>query len=145
MDRAAIEALLPHREPFLMVDRVLELEPGVRAVAEKQVRASEDWARGHFPGNPVFPGVLMAEAMAQVAAIAYLSQAADPSQVRVFLAGIDRLRIRKVVVPGDTLRLEVSMTRNRGKLWFFEGQVSTDSGARVAEGTFLAAIEDGGS
>lgn len=128
-----------------MVDRVLEVEPRVRAVAQKDVLASEDWARGHFPGNPVFPGVLMAEAMAQVAAVAFLVSVDDPGSMMVFLAGIDKLRVRRVVVPGDTLTMEVTVTRQRGKLWFFEGRMTNQDGDRVSDGAFFAAIEERGS
>ena len=78
MDRDAILALLPHREPFLMVDRMIEIVAGVRGVGVKDVRAGEDWARGHFPGNPILPGVLVTEALAQVAAIVYLGFTAIP-------------------------------------------------------------------
>lgn len=141
MDRDAIERLLPHREPFLMVDQVLEIEPLSRAVGLKEVRADEDWARGHFPGNPIFPGVLIAEALAQVAALAHLASADDPSKVGVYLAGIDKLRVRRMVRPGDTLRLEVQMTRQRRSLWFFDGAATLTDGTRVADGAFLAAVE----
>lgn len=140
MEREQIEALLPHREPFLMVDRLIELEHGVRAVGLKEVRADEDWARGHFPGNPVFPGVLITEALAQVAALAYLSAHTDEAGGVVYLVGLDKMRFRRVVRPGDVLRLEVAVSRKRRGLWFFDGQATTLEGERVADGSFMAKV-----
>lgn len=140
LDRAAIERLLPHRDPFLMVDEVLEIEAGKRTVALKHVRDDEDWTRGHFPGNPILPGVLVAEALAQAAALAYLFGLDDPSDVGVYLVGFDKLRLRRMVRPGDALRLEVEMVRQRRGLWFFEGVASVGE-EKVADGHFIAKIE----
>jgi 3-hydroxyacyl-[acyl-carrier-protein] dehydratase len=141
MDRAGIERLLPHRDPFVMVDRLLEVEHGKRAVAEKDVSASEDWARGHFPGNPVFPGVLLTEAMAQTAGLAFLASNPEHAGSDVFLLGVDKLRFRKVVRPGDTVRIEVTVTGEKRRIWFFDA-IATVGGQRVADGSFLATLQE---
>jgi 3-hydroxyacyl-[acyl-carrier-protein] dehydratase len=108
-----IEAIIPHRFPFLLVDRIVELEEGVRAVGIKAVSANEPYFQGHFPGYPVMPGVLIVEALAQVGAVALLKLPANQGRL-AFFAGIDGLRFRKQVFPGDILRLEVQLTRMRG-------------------------------
>jgi 3-hydroxyacyl-[acyl-carrier-protein] dehydratase len=142
MDRDGILALLPHRDPFLMVDRMLELEPGVRGVGVKEVRADEDWARGHFPGNPILPGVLVTEALAQVAGIVYLaSRAESAAKARVYLVGIDRMRFRRMIRPGDEVHLSVALTGHKRNLWMFDGE-ATVNGDRAAHGSFLAAVEE---
>jgi 3-hydroxyacyl-[acyl-carrier-protein] dehydratase len=113
LDRAQLEALLPHRPPFLLVDEVLELEPGVRCVAERTLRDDDFWFAGHFPGNPVMPGVLIVEALAQAATIAAGSAGGAEGKVGLF-AGIDKVRFKRVVKPGDTLRLEAEITSVHG-------------------------------
>ena len=115
LDRAAIEAILPHREPFLLIDEVLELEPGERVVARKQVREDEWYFRGHFPGRPVMPGVLIVEAMAQTGAVAVLSEEENRGQIALF-AGIDDCRFKRVVKPGDVLELRCELERVRGPI-----------------------------
>lgn len=107
-----IMALIPHRYPFLLIDRVLELEPGARAVGEKLVSANEPHFAGHFPGNPIMPGVLIVEALAQTGAVAILSLSEHAGKLALF-AGIDGCRFKRVVRPGDTLRLEVRLERMR--------------------------------
>ncbi|WP_298815907.1 3-hydroxyacyl-ACP dehydratase FabZ [Chloroflexus sp.] len=107
-----IMALIPHRYPFLLVDRIVELEPGVRAVGEKLVSANEPYFQGHFPGNPIMPGVLILEALAQTGAVAALSQPEHAGKLALF-AGVDSARFKRVVRPGDTLRLEVQLERMR--------------------------------
>lgn len=112
-----IMEVIPHRYPFLLVDTVLELEPGKRAVGIKNVTMNEPQFTGHFPGNPIFPGVLMVEALAQVGAVAMLSLSENKGKLAVF-AGIDEIRFKRQVIPGDTLRLEVeiiAMRRGIGK------------------------------
>lgn len=112
-----IMEVIPHRYPFLLVDTVLELEPGKRAVGIKNVTMNEPQFTGHFPGNPIFPGVLMVEALAQVGAVAMLSLPENKGKLAVF-AGIDEVRFKRQVIPGDTLRLEVeiiAMRRGIGK------------------------------
>ncbi|NLY42869.1 MAG: 3-hydroxyacyl-ACP dehydratase FabZ [Clostridiaceae bacterium] len=103
-----IQNIIPHRYPFLLVDRIEEMEEGKRAVGIKNVTINEPFFQGHFPGNPIMPGVLIVEAMAQVAAVACLSMKENEGKLGVF-AGIDKLRFRKPVKPGDTLRLEVEI------------------------------------
>ena len=127
LDRSQIEAILPHRDPFLLIDRVTELEPGSHAVAEKDIVATDDVFRGHFPGHPVFPGVLQLEAMAQTGAVAVLSQPEAKGKVILF-ARADDVRFRRQVVPGDTLRLEMRLTASRGPVGKGEGKafVGTD-------------------
>lgn len=103
-----IQKLIPHRYPFLLVDRILELEPGVRAVGLKNVTMNEPFFQGHFPGNPLMPGVLIVEALAQVGAVALMSMEEYKGKLAVF-AGIDNVRFKKQVTPGDTLRMEVTL------------------------------------
>ncbi len=113
LDRAGIESILPHRPPFLLLDEVLELEPGARVVARKTVR-EEDCA-GHFPGNPIMPGVLMVEALAQAGAVAVLSKEANRGKLALF-AGIDDVRFKRIVRPGDELTLTCELEEVRGPI-----------------------------
>ena len=113
LDRAQVEALLPHRPPFLLVDEVLDGEPGVSCVASRTLRGDDFWFAGHFPGNPVMPGVLIVEALAQTATIAAASGAEIGGKIGLF-AGIDKVRFKRVVRPGDTLRLEAQITAVHG-------------------------------
>lgn len=115
LDIRQIMEALPHRYPFLLVDRIVELEPGRRAVGLKNVTIGEGFFQGHFPGRPIMPGVLIIEAMAQVAGVALLSEArgTDGKALPLF-AGIDRARFRRVVTPGDQLRLEADVQKLRG-------------------------------
>jgi 3-hydroxyacyl-[acyl-carrier-protein] dehydratase len=115
LDRAAIEAILPHREPFLLIDEVLELTPGEGAVARKTVRDDEWYLRGHFPGRPVMPGVLIVEALAQTGAVAVLSEEANRGKLALF-AGIDDCRFKRIVEPGDVLELRCQLERVRGPI-----------------------------
>ena len=115
LDRAAIEAILPHREPFLLIDEVLELEPGERVVALKRVRGDEWFFRGHFPGRPVMPGVLIVEAMAQTGAVAVLSEEDNRGRIALF-AGIDDTRFKRIVEPGDELTLTCEVESVRGPI-----------------------------
>ena len=115
LDIQAIKEIIPHRYPFLLVDRVTELEEGKRAVGFKNVTANEEFFNGHFPEYPVMPGVLIVEALAQVGAVAALSLEQNKGRL-AFFAGIDNCRFKKQVVPGDVLRLEVELTKMRGPI-----------------------------
>lgn len=115
MEINEIMALLPHRYPFLLVDRVSEMEPGQRAVGWKNVTINEPFFAGHFPGRPVMPGVLIVEALAQVGAVALLSVPEFQGKLPLF-AGLDGVRFRRQVVPGDELRLEVEIVRRQGRV-----------------------------
>src|SRR5574338_746153 len=112
-EAADIMRILPHRYPLLMVDRVVELEPGRRVVGVKQVTANEPQFTGHFPGRPIMPGVLMVEALAQTAGVAVMTLPEYRGKLGLF-AGIDECRFKRMVVPGDTLRLEVTVEKLRG-------------------------------
>jgi 3-hydroxyacyl-[acyl-carrier-protein] dehydratase len=113
--REEIETILPHREPFLLVDEVLELEPGARVVARKYVREDEWYFAGHFPGNPIMPGVLMVEALAQTGAVAVLAEEENRGRLALF-AGIDDVRFKRIVRPGDELTLTCELEAVRGPI-----------------------------
>ena len=115
LNKEQIKEIIPHRDPFLLIDEVLELEPGVRAVATQYLRPDEDWFRGHFPQAPVQPGVLTIEMLAQTGAVCVLSLPENKGKL-AFFAGIDKARFRGQVLPGDTLRLEMEMIKNRGSV-----------------------------
>jgi 3-hydroxyacyl-[acyl-carrier-protein] dehydratase len=115
LGRAEIEAILPHREPFLLIDEIVELELGVRAVARKTVREDEWYLKGHFPGRPIMPGVLIVEAMAQTGAVAVLSEEENRGRLALF-AGIDDVRFKRLVLPGDELELTCVLERVRGPI-----------------------------
>jgi 3-hydroxyacyl-[acyl-carrier-protein] dehydratase len=139
MDKAAIEAVLPHRDPMLLIDEVLELVPGERVVARKTVR-DEDCA-GHFPGNPIMPGVKMVEALAQCGAVAVLSQPENHGKLVLF-AGIDDVRFKRVVRPGDTLLLECDVETVRGPVG--RGKVrATVNGELAVRGMLMFAVGAG--
>lgn len=121
LDRDAIEEIIPHRDPFLLVDRVDELEPGVGAVGWLDVREDMDFFAGHFPDYPVMPGVLIVEAMAQVGAVALLSVEENRGKMAMF-AGIQRVRFKREVRPGDTLRMKVDIVKTRGAIGFGEAK-----------------------
>ena len=139
LDRAAIEAILPHREPFLLIDEVLELEPGERVVARKLVREDEWYLRGHFPGRPVMPGVLIVEAMAQTGAVAVLSEEENRGRIALF-AGIDDTRFKRIVEPGDELLLECTLEQVRGPIGRGKARATVD-GELAARGTLTFAVE----
>lgn len=131
---------IPHRYPFLLVDRVLELEPGKRGVGIKNVTVNEPFFQGHFPGIPIMPGVLIIEAMAQLGAVIVLGMPENQGKLALF-AGIDKVRFRRQVVPGDQLRLEVEMTRLRGSIGKGKGRAFVD-GELAVEGEIMFALVD---
>ena len=137
--REEIEAILPHRDPFLLLDEVIELEPGKRVVARKQVRADEFWTQGHFPGRPVMPGVLIVEAMAQAGAVAVLSEEENRGKIALF-AGIDGVRFKRIVQPGDELELTCELETVRGPIGRGKARATVD-GKLAARGTLTFAVE----
>ncbi|MRS12209.1 MAG: beta-hydroxyacyl-ACP dehydratase [Actinobacteria bacterium] len=139
LDREAIKGILPHRDPFLLVDRVLELEPGVRAKAELDVTTDAFWVPGHFPQYAVMPGVLIVEALAQTGAVALLSLPENVGKL-AFFAGIDKVRFKRQVVPGDTLTFEVEITKARASIGFGEAKASV-GGELACSGTLMFAIQ----
>jgi 3-hydroxyacyl-[acyl-carrier-protein] dehydratase len=132
--------ILPHRYPFLLVDRVVELEPGARIKAFKNVTANEEFFNGHFPGQPVMPGVLIIEAMAQAVAILGSKSIGEDRGGRIiFLAGVDGARFRKPVKPGDRLDIEGTVIKRKAGLWKFAA-VATVDGEKVAEAELMATL-----
>jgi 3-hydroxyacyl-[acyl-carrier-protein] dehydratase len=130
LEAADIMRILPHRYPFLLIDRVVELEPGKRAIGIKQVTANEPQFTGHFPERPIMPGVLMVEALAQTAGVAVLTLDEYRGKLGLF-AGIDECRFKRMVVPGDTLRLEVTVEKLRGMFGRVRGVASVDGEVAV--------------
>ncbi|WP_198138372.1 3-hydroxyacyl-ACP dehydratase FabZ [Pelobacter propionicus] len=142
LDVNEIMKILPHRFPFLMVDRVIELEPGKRCVGLKNVTINEPFFQGHFPGHPVMPGVLIVEAMAQVAGIMAYMASDDRTKKKVsYFMSIDSAKFRKPVFPGDQLRIEVETTMNRRGIWGVNGKVYVD-GTLVTEAALKATFAD---
>lgn len=137
MDVKEIQNMLPHRYPFLLVDRILEMEPEKKAVGLKNVTINEPFFEGHFPGNPIMPGVLIVEAMAQVAGLMAFSSGAEGDTV--YFMSIERAKFRRPVVPGDQLRLEIARIQQRGNVWKFSG-VATVDGKTAAEAEFTAMV-----
>jgi len=131
---------LPHRYPFLLVDRIQDWEPGTRITAMKNVTFNEPFFQGHFPGFPIMPGVLIVEAMVQAGGLlACKSEPEATKDKHVYFMGIDKARFRRPVQPGDQLRMEVEVTKHRGKVWQFEGAAYV-SDERVADAQLMATI-----
>ena len=139
LDIDQIMATIPHRYPFLLVDRVIEHEPGVRAVGIKNVTVNEWYFQGHFPEFPVMPGVLVIEALAQVGAVAILSQPENEGKL-AFFAGIDKVRFKRQVRPGDTLRLECEIVRMRSGVGVGSAEATVD-GRLVCSGELMFAVK----
>ncbi|HSA62812.1 MAG TPA: 3-hydroxyacyl-ACP dehydratase FabZ [Nitrospiraceae bacterium] len=126
MEQADIQALLPHRYPFLLVDRIKELEPDRRIVGIKNVTVNEPFFQGHFPGRPVMPGVLIIEAMAQVGGVLAFKSVGPGGKPVVYLTGIDGAKFRRPVVPGDQLRFEVDLLKKRPPFWKMQAKAFVD-------------------
>lgn len=142
LDIQQIMQAIPHRYPFLLIDRVVEVKKNVSAVGVKNVSVNESFFAGHFPNHPVMPGVLIVESMAQTAAVLVVETLGPDAQGKVvYFMSIEGAKFRRPVVPGDQMRVEVVKERNRGNVWKFHGVARVD-GATVAEATFAAMIMD---
>ena len=141
LDIRKILAILPHRYPFLLVDRILSIEEGRRVVGIKNVTFNEPFFQGHFPGNPVMPGVLIVEAMAQVGAVLLLRGVPDRESKLVYFAGIDHARFRRPVTPGDQVRFEVEVLKLRSRSARLRGEAHVD-GSLVAEAELFSSMVD---
>jgi len=140
MDIKEIQKFLPHRYPFLLVDRITEMNPGVKAVGIKNITINELFFQGHFPGQPIMPGVLIIEAMAQVAGVLAFQSGAAPGK-SVYFMSIEKAKFRKPVVPGDQIKLEVNILQHRGNVWKFSGNAIVDEKV-AAEAEFTAMVID---
>jgi 3-hydroxyacyl-[acyl-carrier-protein] dehydratase len=138
IDIKEIQNILPHRYPFLLIDRILEFEPGKTAKGLKNVTINEPFFLGHFPGHPIMPGVLIIEAMAQVGGVLAFKSADVENQV-VYFMGIDKARFRRPVLPGDSLEITVEVTKRRGKIWAFKGKAMVGEEV-AAEAELMATI-----
>ncbi|HEX3583795.1 MAG TPA: 3-hydroxyacyl-ACP dehydratase FabZ [Thermoanaerobaculia bacterium] len=136
-----IMKLLPHRYPMLLVDRILEYEDGKRIVGLKNVSANEQFFQGHFPGNPVMPGVLIVEAMAQCCAVLFLKDIEDRDKKLFLFGGVDKARFRKPVIPGDQLIMECTVLQKRASTVRMRGEAKVD-GAIVAEADMLSVMTE---
>lgn len=144
LDIERILQILPHRWPFVMVDRVTEVVPHEHIKGHKMVSMNEPWFLGHFPKNPIMPGVLVIEALAQIGGIlAYASEPFDENTSLLYFLGIDKAKFRRPVVPGDRLDLEVSVLHHRTNVWKLKGEASVD-GTLCAQGELLASVVDRG-
>ena len=142
IDTLRIMELIPHRPPFLMIDKVVDVVAGERAIGVKNVTINDGFFRGHFPARPVMPGVLIIEAMAQTAAVLVVHTLGPMAQGKlVYFMSVDNARFRRPVMPGDTLHVHVSKQRNRGSVWKFGGEARVE-GRLVAEATYTAMLMD---
>lgn len=139
IDIKGILKSLPHRYPFLLVDRIVDFEEGKRAVGIKNVTINEPFFQGHFPENPIMPGVLILEAMAQTAGALLFGSVPEREKKLIYLIGVDKARFRKPVVPGDQLRMEVSVTRMKGNFCQLRAEAFVDN-EKVAEAEFLSTM-----
>ena len=142
LDINEIKKIIPHRYPFLLVDKIIECDDDSNIVGIKSVTANEPFFQGHFPDYPVMPGVLIVEAMAQVACILAMRVLKKEGHASVFFTGIDGVKFRKPVVPGDVLRLELTKTKQRGELFRFDGKVLVEEQV-VTQGSIQAVLGKG--
>ena len=143
MDAIEVQSILPHRYPFLLVDRVVEFERGQRAVGLKNVTVNDPYFQGHFPGRPVFPGVLILEALAQLGGVLAIRSSSVEGSPIVYLTGIDKAKFRKPVIPGDQIRLEVEVIKRRPPFWKIQGKAFVGSDLVCeAESTAMMQAED---
>ena len=141
VDIEAIQRIIPHRYPFLLVDRVRAIVPGVSCIGIKAVSMNEQVFQGHFPGKPVYPGVLIVEAMAQTAGVLVgVSVGLMDKGAKVYFMAVENAKFRRMVVPGDTLELHVAVQRGGGKVWRFDGR-ATVQGEPAAEARFTAMLD----
>jgi 3-hydroxyacyl-[acyl-carrier-protein] dehydratase len=140
MDIREIQKFLPHRYPFLLVDKIIEIDPGIKAVGIKNVTINEEFFQGHFPGQPIMPGVLIIEALAQLAGVLAFHSGATPSK-SVYFMSIEKAKFRRPVVPGDQLKLEVTILQHRGNVWKFSGNAVVEE-KTAAEAEFTAMVID---
>ncbi len=144
IDIAAIQRAIPHRYPFLLIDRIVEMRHNHSAIGIKNVSINENYFQGHFPGHPVMPGVLIIESMAQTAAVLVVRTLGSGAEGKVvYFMSIEAAKFRRPVVPGDQLRIHVTKERHRGNVWKFSG-IARVEGVSVAEATFAAMIMDRG-
>jgi beta-hydroxyacyl-ACP dehydratase FabZ len=141
LDINKIMGLLPHRYPFLMIDKIVEMEPQKRIVGIKNVTINEPFFQGHFPGHPIMPGVLLIEAMAQAGGVLALLSDPEPEKKVLYFMSIDKAKFRKPVLPGDQVRFELDVIKQRGNIKSFKGQALVD-GVVVAESEMMAMIVD---
>jgi 3-hydroxyacyl-[acyl-carrier-protein] dehydratase len=141
VEQVEIQGLLPHRYPFLLVDRVKELEPGRRIVALKNVTINEPFFQGHFPGRPIMPGVLIVEAMAQAGGVLVFKSGESSGRPVVYMTGIDEAKFRRPVVPGDQLRFEIEVLKKRPPFWKMQGKAFVDNEV-VCEAVVTAMVSE---
>ena len=138
LSKEEIKKIIPQREPFLMIDEVEQYVPGESCTAYKNIKEDEYYFKGHFPGNPIMPGVLMVEALAQTGAVAILSMEENKGKNALF-GGIDKMRFKQMVIPGDRLKLEVKIIKRKGPIGIGEG-IATVNGKVAAKGEFTFAV-----
>ena len=141
MDIQKIQSLLPHRYPFLLVDRVIDTEPGKRLVAIKNVTINEPFFQGHFPNKPVMPGVLLIEAMAQATGLLAMESTDVPKEAIYYLVGVDKARFKRPVVPGDQLVFEIEVLKRKREIWVFNAVAKVDD-AVVASAEIMCTARD---
>ena len=141
MDVDQIQGLLPHRYPFLLVDRIVELEENIKVVGLKNVTVNEPFFQGHFPGQPIMPGVLLLEVMAQVGGILARKSSVGRGRPTVFLTGVEKAKFRRPVVPGDQLRVEVQVLKRKVPFWKMSGKILVDD-ALVCEAEMTALVKE---